>query len=101
MEDKTKKFQDMAIEILESIEEACKEVENLKPLLKLVLETIEYFGPEFATIPDDIIDWIVARRIKTIALYEESGFTREEAILMTLDGKVALQTYISNLPKKA
>jgi hypothetical protein len=71
-------------ELLEIIE-VLSEAETFKPLVKAFLDTVDSFGEELEHLPKKFSRWLVKNRIESIAMYEDAGFSREDAITMTLD----------------
>ena len=75
-------------EILEFINQA----EVFRPVVDKALDTIETFGPEFqkiADIFDNLRKYVVKGSIASFEEFQKAGFSREEAMLLTLDTKMA------------
>ena len=68
-----------------SIIEILSEAEAFRPVVRSLLDTIKSFGPEIEELPKIGIKWVVERRIESVKRYEEAGFSREDAVTMTLD----------------
>lgn len=69
--------------------EVLGQVEEFRLIIRQVLDALKSLSPEIQEIPNAILDWAVKRRIASVKKYEEAGFSREEAILMTLDDTLA------------
>jgi len=87
-------------EDLSAIAELLSDAETFRPLVKSVLDTIESFGPELKQLPERAMDWAVKHRIKTIGIYEKAGFSREDAITMTLDDVWAFKRMVQKVNTK-
>lgn len=74
-------------EILEIIGQA----EAFRPIVKQVLDTLKSFSGELREIPEAVGKWLVNNRINSIRQYEEAGFDRDDAIVMTLDDVFAVR----------
>jgi hypothetical protein len=75
-------------EILTYIESA----ETFRPIVDKALDTIKSFGPQFqqiADIFDNIRKQIVKGSIASFEEFQKAGFNREEAMLLTIDTKMA------------
>ena len=77
--------------------ELLDDVNEFKPLVGKITKVLIEYGGEFKELFDAIQDRIVDSRIRIIRKYQDSGFTKEEAILFTLDSNVALRTYLENI----
>ena len=75
----------LGIEDLKKVEEMLNEAETIRPLVKQVILVLMSYSEELKMIPEAVSDWIVEKRIRAIKKYENAGFTRDDAILMTLD----------------
>jgi hypothetical protein len=75
------------------------EVESFRPLVQKVLDIIESYGLEVARLFDGLTDYSVKRITKTFNMYRDNGFSREEAILLVLNSKVALLEALNNYNK--
>lgn len=71
------------IELLESVEE-------VKPLIAPLVETVKSFSSELAPLLDGISDYMVDKKIANIKRFEADGFTREEALLLTMDMQTSI-----------
>lgn len=72
-------------EDLQGLIEILSEAENFRPIVKAVLDTVKSYGAEIEELPKKFSQWLVKNRIESVAAYEEAGFSREDAITMTLD----------------
>lgn len=79
------------VEDLNEIIEILNEAEAIRPLVKGVITVLKSFSSELKDIPESISSWVVANRVRAIKQYEAAGFTRDDAILMTLDDMQRLQ----------
>jgi len=63
-----------------------KNVEDFRPEVKQIVSAVKSFGPELYSLCEGIVLSSVDLKAACIKRYiEEHGFTRQEAILMTLD----------------
>jgi len=83
-------------ELLEIVGQA----EDFRPLVKQVLEVLKSYSDELREIPDAICKWIVERRIASIEQYENAGFYRDDALLMTLDDIYAIRKMADRTARK-
>jgi hypothetical protein len=77
------------LEILSYIDQA----EELRPIVKKIVETLESFAPEVESLFKKLTKWIVQNRIEIIKMYEDAGFSRDESIFLTIDQAHALKKY--------
>lgn len=68
-----------------AILELVGQAEAFKPVVQQCVKTLKGYGPELDEIFGGINEWSIHQRIKNINLLEEKGFTREEAIYITMD----------------
>ena len=83
-------------DILEIIDEA----EAFRPVIRKAIEALFSFSEEAKGIFEPVNEYFIERRIKTINRYQNAGFTKQEAILMTLDSQVALLKQLKDMKKK-
>ena len=86
---------------LQELLELVSNVEAFKPLVRAVLDALKSYSDELKEIPEAITRWAVATRIETIKQYEAAGFSREDAVLLTLDAvyaasKISERTRVSS-----
>jgi len=86
-------------EDLAEIMEVLKDAEQFRPLVRTVLDTIKSFGPEIEEIPKVCRSWIVKERIASIKQYRDAGFSKADAILMTLDDRAAMRRISESINK--
>ena len=93
----------MSVEDLKEIITILEDVESFRPLVKVIIDTLKSFSGELKDIPESIRKWTVENRIESIKQYITANFTREEAILMTLDDmkvfKNSCDRFSNNLQK--
>ena len=61
------------------------QAEELRPMVEEVLKALKSYGPELKGLFSDLNDGLTDLKIATIKRYQDAGFTREEAILLTCD----------------
>jgi hypothetical protein len=71
-------------ELMEGITEALELSEPLRPLINDAIDVLLSYGPETKKLLDQLRKGICQLRIDSIDQYERSGFTREEAIQISL-----------------
>lgn len=59
--------------------------ETFRPVVRLFLDTLKSYSEEIKEIPEAFSRWLVKNRIDSIKQYEAAGFSRNDAVLMTLD----------------
>ena len=74
--------------------------ENIKPLVKKGVEIVEEFCQEFKDPINKLSDFFVYRRIRSVKLYAKAGFSKKDAILMTLDDMNGLKKLTESVNKK-
>ena len=74
--------------------------ENIKPLVKKGIEVVEELCKEFKDPINKLSDFFVHRRIRSVELYAKAGFSRKDAILMTMDDMNGLKKLTENMDKK-
>ena len=65
--------------------------DEFRPIVKKILDVLKSYGPEISEIPDALANWFVKNRIAAVKKYEDVGFSRDEAISMTLDDASAIR----------
>ena len=83
-------------EIMTIIGEISKESETYKVLAKEVIKTVQNFGPEIDSVLEPIRKYLVNSTCKDIEQFEHCGFTREEAIVLTIDNKIGLRNALDS-----
>jgi hypothetical protein len=78
-------------ENIEEVAELLEDVESFRPTIKLIIDAVKSYGPELAELPERFCVWVVKRRIQNIKMYEEAGFSKKDAITMTLDDVFAVR----------
>jgi hypothetical protein len=76
--------------------------EEFRPLVKAVLDVIRSYEPELGEVRDmfkSVGAGMIESRVKSIEKYEELGCTREEALLLVIDQRVAIETALSKVRK--
>lgn len=72
--------------IVRMVAEIAAEAESLRPAVRSIVDALKTFGPELGELFDEVGDYLVDRRANSVKrLMGEHGFTREEAITLTLD----------------
>jgi len=59
--------------------------DELKPVVEKVSKALQSFGPEIYELCNRTVLGYVDLRIAAVKRFEDAGFTREEAIYMTMD----------------
>ena len=80
--------------------EILSQAEAFRPLVKAALGAVKSYGPEIEEIPKKFSKWLVKNRIEAVKMYEDAGFTREDAITMTLDDVWAVRKVGQSLKNK-
>jgi hypothetical protein len=71
--------------VIEEVKEVLEMEAELRPLIKRGFEIIESYGPECQELLNGVALGITNTKIRQIEHLISSGFTREEAILLTMD----------------
>ena len=87
------------VENFKNFVEILIKAKDFKPVIRLVLDTINDFGPEIEEIPKKISKWTVKNRIESVDMYQEAGFTKRDAILMTMDDAMAFRRITESFNK--
>ncbi|MFA6711682.1 MAG: hypothetical protein WCS33_03115 [Candidatus Caldatribacteriota bacterium] len=74
--------------------------EEVKPAIKAMVDVILEFGPEFKEIIEEINNYTISLTTRTIQRFEMEGFSREEAILLTLNKQLSVGEAFNNYKKK-
>jgi hypothetical protein len=91
----------MNLRDLSQIKELVSVATTLKPIISQSAdELLDAYGPELGKIFSRLNNYLVEQTITMIRKYEAEGFTREEAILLTLNNKLALKEVIQNVNGK-
>lgn len=86
-------------EELQEMAEILTEAETFKPIVRVILDAIKLYGPEIEEIPKRFSQWMVDNRIESIQRYRDAGFTKQEAIMMTLDDSSRLIKSVNDMNK--
>lgn len=70
---------------LQELVEILSEAESFRPIVRQAVDFVKAFCPEIREIPEAFCEWLVKNRIKHVEMYEKAGFSRDDAITMTLD----------------
>ena len=76
---------------LSGIIELLNQAEDFRPIVKLAVKTLNDYAEDVKEIPENLSCWLVERRIQTVKQYEAAGFSRADAITMTLDDVFAVR----------
>ena len=71
-----------------------------KPIISDSIDVIQEYGPEIRKLFSGIVDGIVDMKIQAIKRYDSNGFSRTEAILLTIDSFSALSKLTDGLKDK-
>jgi len=82
---------------LQEIMAVIGQAEEFRPFIKSIVETVLSFGSELKPILESFKDYLVQGRIDAIKKYTDSGFTKDEAITMTLDDVFAVRRIFQNM----
>jgi len=72
-------------ETLELVQELSKEAENFKPVVAEAVDALLLFGPEVSKLFESITDGLADLKMRMIDRFKSRGYTKAEAITMTLD----------------
>ena len=86
-------------EIIEFINYIHENKEELKPAIKKIIDVVLEFGPEFKEIIEELNNYSISLTSRTIQRFEMEGFSKEEAILLTLNTRLALKESFNNYKK--
>ena len=75
----------------EDIKELLEIIGEFKPAASEIVGVIQQYGPEVKQLLNGIIDGACELTCRTFANYMSSGFSREEAFLLLIDGRLALK----------
>ena len=88
---------------LESAIELINQADLFKPVVGAIVSAIVSYGPELSQLIEPVRRAGVERRIESIRQYESAGFTKQDAIMMTLDDVAQIKDVIqrANVKGKA
>ena len=73
---------------------------EMKPVVKEALDTVlDEYAPLLGDIAERFRNHVVVSTDKTIKQFEELGYSRDEAMLLTLNSKLAVEESMRNLGK--
>lgn len=85
---------------LQAIAQIASNAEELKPLAQEIAKGIKTFGPEIASVLDATQEYLIDSRAKAVKRLEEvHGFSRADAIVLTLDVHGRIQRAIETQRK--
>jgi hypothetical protein len=70
---------------IQEFAEILSEAESFRPIVDLAVDAIISFGPEIKKFVDAFSRGLVSNRIASVEQYVAAGFSRDDAIIMTLD----------------
>jgi hypothetical protein len=79
--------------------ELLEEAENFRPLVRKFIDTIKSYGPEIDEILDTFLRKARSSKVDDIRFYLNNGFSEEEAILLTLDTRIAIKESLEKASK--
>lgn len=85
-------------EVMEVIE-LLKDASEYKPLVKIFIDVIESYGSEIRRLPDAFIAYSNEKTVESFQYFLNEGFSREEAMLLTIDAKASLQKIFKDIDK--
>ena len=65
--------------------------EMFKPIADSAMKAIKLYAPYLGEIVDGFNDYMIKKTIENIETFQKNGFTREEAIILTLDIKLGMK----------
>lgn len=71
--------------------------DDFKPVFKEILKILESYGSELNVVIKNISKTLADNKIEIIRYYQDAGFTKEEAILLTINSGHALTKTLSNI----
>lgn len=74
--------------------ELVSQAEAFRPVVQEAIKAVKSYGPEIYDFAEGITLGSCELRAKAVRKYEELGFTRQEAILLTIDQSVAMREAI-------
>jgi len=83
-------------EDIASLLEIVGQAETFKPVAQQIVSAVGVFKPEIASLFSDLAKGIVDRRVDMIKRFEEHGFTRDEAMILTMDEWYGIRQALKN-----
>ena len=71
----------------------------IKPYVPLVGEVLDEYSPVIGKVFDKLSQYTREKTLESIEYYQFHGLTQQEAILLTINGKVALAEMVHELGK--
>jgi hypothetical protein len=87
-------------EDIQDITEMIRAAEDLKPLWDATLKAASVFLPDIQEGMRKLGDHMAAENVRRFKFYTTSGFTREEAMLLILSTRLAVEMAVQNAGKK-
>jgi len=89
-------------EHIAAILELSGQAEAFRPAIAQTIKALSSYGDEIRPVADSIIDYIADKKAKTVKrLEEQHGFSREEAILLTVDINTAIFQRLNSMSSKS
>jgi len=90
----------LSAENIKDIMDAIKALDVFRPMVSEIIDKIMDYGPELEKLTEAVRKAVVRNQIASIKEYEDAGFTRAEAILLTINGREALSEAIKSARTK-
>lgn len=91
---------ELKIEDLKEIMQIIETADEFVPVVKVAVEKSNNLLSELRPLLDNFIDYLSDSKIKMVNKYVDNGFTKGEAILMTLDPWTAFRNSLNNAKSK-
>jgi len=85
---------------LEDIITVAKGAEELKPIWNEILQGASVFLPDIKAGAESLVKWMRQQAVEAFKFYVDNGFTRDEAMLLILSSRVALERAIHSTGKR-
>ena len=83
-------------DVIDTIMSMVEMSENFKPVVSSVVDTIQEHSKILKPLIDSLIDYTIESKIKTIEAFQNAGFTKQEAILLSIDQSATLSKALTN-----
>lgn len=74
--------------------------EDYKPLMKKLVKVVKSYSYELKDLVDPFYDYLRKARVKSVNFYTEEGFSKSDAILMSMHDSVSLDKMMDKFNEK-
>lgn len=86
----------LSVEEIEEIIGYVQIAKQFAPIADDVVETVFAFSPALKRLADALLGWVRESTVSTFQFYLDKRFSREEAMMLTIDARVSFQVLAQN-----